>query len=67
MCWALIPFGGVAGGIAIAGIGFAPALALFGAAYLAATMLPALLPQWRDMDRPPAEAASRDDHATVPG
>ena len=67
LCWALIPFGGVAGGIAIAGIGFAPALALFGVAYFAATMLPALLPQWRDMDRPSAPAASRDDHATVPG
>jgi hypothetical protein len=58
LCWALIPFGGLAGGITIAAIGLAPALAVFGAAYFAATTLPALLPQWREIDRraQPAES-----------
>jgi len=53
LCWALIPFGGLVGGIAVSAIGLTPALALFGAAYLAATTLPALLPQWREIDRRP--------------
>jgi MFS family permease len=57
LCWALIPFGGVAGGVTVTALGLAPALAVFGAAYFAATMLPALLPQWREIDRPPGEDA----------
>ena len=60
LCWALIPFGGVAGGLTVAAIGLAPALAVFGAAYFAATMLPALLPQWREIDRRPDPDGSRD-------
>jgi MFS family permease len=52
LCWALIPFGGVAGGVTVTAFGLAPALTVFGAAYFAATMLPALLPQWREIDRP---------------
>ncbi len=67
LCWALIPFGGVAGGLAIAGLGFAPAVAVFGMAYLAATTLPALLPQWRDIDRKPDPAASRAERTPVSG
>ena len=58
------PFGGVAGGATIAAVGLAPALALFGAAYFVATTLPALLPQWREIDHRPgapdgAEGAAR--------
>ena len=60
LCWALIPFGGVAGGLTVAAVGLAPALAVFGAAYFAATMLPALLPQWREIDRRPDPDESRD-------
>lgn len=56
LCDALMPFGGLAGGVTIAAIGLAPALAVFGAAYFAATMLPALLPQWREIDRRPEPA-----------
>ena len=58
LCWALIPFGGLAGGAAVAAIGLAPALVVFGAAYFAATTLPALLPQWREIDRRPEPATS---------
>lgn len=53
LCWSLIPFGGLAGGLAVASLGLAPALLVFGAAYFAATTLPALLPQWREIDRRP--------------
>jgi MFS family permease len=56
LCWALIPFGGLAGGVTVAAIGLAPALVVFGAGYFAATMLPALLPQFREIDRRPEPA-----------
>lgn len=54
LCWAGIPFGGVLGGLLIAAAGLAPAMLLVGAGYFAATMLPALQPQWREMDRRPS-------------
>lgn len=53
MCFALIPFGGLLGGVLIAGIGLAPAMLLVGAAYLLVTMLPAIDPRWREIDRRP--------------
>lgn len=56
LCWSLIPLGGLAGGLAVAGLGLTPALLVFGAAYFAATTLPALLPQWRQIDRRPDAA-----------
>ncbi|MEA2172096.1 MAG: hypothetical protein QOF76_5396 [Solirubrobacteraceae bacterium] len=51
LCWSLIPFGGLLGGALIAAGGLAPALAIAGAGYFAATMLPALQPRWREIDR----------------
>lgn len=51
LCWAGIPFGGLIGGVLVAGIGLDPALVIIGVAYFVATMLPALQPQWREMDR----------------
>jgi MFS family permease len=57
LCWAGIPFGGVLGGLLIAGIGLSPALLAVGAAYLVATMLPVLQPQWRQIDRRAPEGA----------
>jgi MFS family permease len=53
LCWSTIPFGGLLGGALIAGIGFTPAMLAVGLAYLAATMLPALQPRWREIDRRP--------------
>ena len=50
LCWAGIPFGGVLGGLLVAGLGLSPALVVVGVAYLAATMLPVLQPQWRRID-----------------
>lgn len=51
LCWIGIPFGGLVGGALVAGIGLSPALLAVGAAYFVATMLPALQPHWREMDR----------------
>jgi len=51
LCWAGIPFGGLIGGVLVAAIGLDPALVTIGAAYFVATILPALQPQWREMDR----------------
>lgn len=51
LCWAGIPFGSLIGGALVATIGLDPALVTIGAAYFVATMLPALQPQWREMDR----------------
>ncbi len=54
LCWSLIPFGGLVGGLLVGGLGMSGAMLVCGAAYFAATMLPALQPQWREMDRRPA-------------
>ena len=51
LCWSLIPFGGLVGGLLVGGFGMSGAMLACGAAYFAATMLPALQPRWREMDR----------------
>lgn len=51
LAWSLIPLGGVVGGAAIAGIGLSPALFVLGLAYFAATMLPTVRPEWRQIDQ----------------
>ena len=64
LCWALIPFGGIVGGLAIAAFGISPTLLLLGLAYFAVTMLPAFRPEWRDLDkdrRTPSRHESPDD------
>ena len=50
LSWSLIPFGGLVGGAAIAGIGLSPALWVLGLTYFAATMLPVVRPEWRAID-----------------
>lgn len=50
-CYALIPFGGLLGAVLISRGGLATAFLLCGAAYLLVTMLPAVDPRWRDLDR----------------
>lgn len=74
LCWSLIPFGGIVGGLAIAAIGISPALLVLGLAYFAVTMLPTFRPEWRglDQERPtPSGHESPDDRvgqqATAPG
>jgi len=51
LCWSLIPFGGIVGGVAIAVFGISPALLILGLAYFGATMLPVIRPEWRDIDK----------------
>lgn len=54
MGFALMPFGGLLGGLLVAGLGLSPALLITGAAYFAVTMLPAVDRHWREIDRRPA-------------
>lgn len=54
MSWSLLPLGGILGGVLVSATGIAPALLLAGAGYFAATMLPAVQPRWRELDRSPS-------------
>lgn len=47
--WALMPFGGLVGGVLIARTGVSPALLACGAAYLVITLAPTVLPAWRHL------------------
>ena len=51
MSWSLIPFGGLLGGIAVTALGLSPALFAIGTAYFLTTMLPAVQPRWREIDK----------------
>jgi MFS family permease len=50
-CWALMPLGGLVGGFLVGGVGLSAAMLLCGLAYFAVTMLPAVDPRWREIDR----------------
>ena len=52
-CWSLMPLGGLLGGVLVSGAGLDPSLLVVGLCYLAATMAPAFLPHFRDMDHRP--------------
>jgi predicted MFS family arabinose efflux permease len=49
--WALIPFGGLLGGLLSDHLGISAALLICGAVYTVATTVPALRPEWREMNR----------------
>ena len=51
VCWVLIPFGGLVGGLLSDRLGISAALLICGAVYFVATTLPALRPEWRTMNR----------------
>lgn len=57
MCFALMPLGGLLGGGLVAAFGLGGAMLAAGAAYFCLTMLPALDPRWREMDRRPEPVA----------
>jgi MFS family permease len=57
MCFALMPLGGLLGGVLVTGVGLGPAMLAVGLAYFVVTMLPAIDPRWREMDRRPEPAA----------
>jgi MFS family permease len=52
LCWSLMPFGGLLGGVLSETIGVSGALLVVGFAYLAATMAPLAIPAFRQFDRP---------------
>jgi MFS family permease len=58
-CFALMPFGGLVGGFLVGGVGLSAALFVCGAAYFAVTMLPAVDPRWREIDRRPEAALAQ--------
>jgi MFS family permease len=55
-CFALMPLGGLVGGFLVGGVGLSAALLVCGAAYFVVTMLPAIDPRWREMDKRPEPA-----------
>ena len=64
--WSLMPLGGPAAGLAVASLGLAPALVLFGAAYFLTTMAPVLSPAWREMDRRTPIAPAQETPGSEP-
>jgi len=52
-CWALMPLGGLVGGFLVGGLGLGAAMLVCGAAYFVVTMLPAVDPRWRGINRQP--------------
>lgn len=56
MCFALMPLGGLLGGVLIGSFGLTAAMLAIGAAYFLVTMSPAVDPAWREMDERPAPA-----------
>jgi MFS family permease len=51
LAFALLPFGGLLGGMLSDSVGVSAALLVCGAVYLVATTVPALRPEWREMNR----------------
>ena len=52
LCWSLMPFGGLLGGVLSDSLGIVAALLIVGVAYLAATMAPLAIPSFRQFDKP---------------
>lgn len=53
LCWSLIPFGGLFGGLLIAGFGLPVTLLITGGGYFAATLIPLVRKSFRDFSRRP--------------
>lgn len=51
IAFALMPLGGLLGGALVSAAGLTAALVVAGSLYLAATMVPAFSPRWRELDR----------------
>lgn len=58
-CFALMPLGGLVGGALVSVGGLRTAMLVCGIAYGVVTLLPALDPRWREIDRPTAPADDR--------
>ncbi|CAA9337489.1 MAG: hypothetical protein AVDCRST_MAG36-1241 [uncultured Nocardioidaceae bacterium] len=62
VCWSLLPFGGLLGGLLVGATGLTAALVAVGAAYLVVTLSPLVVPAWRTLDatRPRTSDQSRE-------
>ena len=58
VCFALMPLGGLLGGVLVSGWGLTAAMLGIGAAYFVVTMAPAANPSWREMDKRRAPSSS---------
>lgn len=60
LCWSLIPFGGLVGGLVVAALGVSGGFVAIGAAYFVTTLFPLVRPSFREFGhRPtPVDAAS---------
>ncbi|HET7193512.1 MAG TPA: MFS transporter [Nocardioides sp.] len=66
MCFALMPLGGLLGGLLVSSWGLTTAMLAIGAAYFLVTMAPAVDPAWRAMDDRPEPRAAVDPVGRVP-
>jgi hypothetical protein len=66
LCWGLMPFGGLLGGLLVGSAGLTTAMLVCGAAYFVVTMLPTADRHWRDMDRPEPSVATTGDLSGEP-
>jgi len=64
LCWSLMPFGGLLGGVLSETIGVTAALLVVGFAYLVATMAPLAIPAFRSFDKP--KGAVPDEQVSEP-
>ena len=65
MCFALMPLGGLLGGVLVSSWGLTAAMLAIGAAYFVVTMAPAFDPRWRQMDDRPATSDRARENAPV--
>jgi len=65
LAWIGIPFGSLAGGVAVTAVGLRGALAGAGVVYGAVTLAPFALPLWRQMDRGHAVLAAGSGEGTA--
>ena len=61
MCFALMPLGGLLGGVLVGNAGLTAAMLACGIGYFAVTMLPAIDPRWREIDDRPAPVGEQDE------
>jgi MFS family permease len=64
LCWSGVPLGGISAAAVIAAFGLTPALFIAGGIYLAATLVPGLRPEWKEMDR--EQSADQPDLTSAP-
>ena len=65
MCFALMPLGGLLGGILVGSWGLTAAMLAIGAAYFLVTMAPAVDPAWREIDNRPEPLPAADPATTM--